>query len=318
MADRLKHICVLKPESNTYHGYKLALLEKELDDFLSLMILCESCNGILREPCLTDTGKYKCKSCLDNENGNLDEIKMKAIAKLSCCCPFKKKGCLWEGTIRQLPEHNESCKYIEINCCYKELGCDTKRRRLEMDSHETESHIKHLKMMSKHISAMKEEIKELQVKINENELKSKRSENFEWRVRGVSEKIENNQKQLSKCFHVELYRLQASIYLCNDEENALSVYIHVCRGEFDKCLDWPLDACITITLVSNISPKRNISFALKTREYESYFSRQFEGKSKGWGFCMAKQELILRGEYSESDEIAVRIEVAIQSKCKQI
>ncbi|KAI6654342.1 TNF receptor-associated factor 4-like isoform X1 [Oopsacas minuta] len=314
----LKQICIHKSTTNSYHGYKPELLEQELDNFLSAMLMCTECDGLLREPCLTDTG-YKCQFCLHKDIGKFDEIKMKAIHKLNCRCALKEKGCEWNGTISELINHSDTCAFMEVACCYKEFGCEIKRKRQDMKIHENDSNVKHIKLVSEHISTMKEEVKIMQEKFIEIEQKTKRGHEVEWRVNGVREKLKNNSTELSKYFYFGFYKFQASMNFKDSKKDALRVFIHVCKGEFDKVIVWPFDGIITLTLVSSKSAKRSISAQIKTAEYKEDFSRQLVGKSKGQGFRMAEEENLLKDEYSGSDEIVIRIFVEIYtSKLTQI
>ena len=313
----LKHICVYNATTNSYHGYKTELLEQELDSFAQTMILCTECRGLLREPCLTDSG-YRCSSCLQKEEGKLDETKIEVIHKLSCHCAMIKKGCGWDGQICQLLDHIDNCAFAEIPCAFKEFGCETKRKRQDMESHEVDSNQKHIKLLSKYISTMKEEMKRMEERIAENSQMIRRTEGLEWRVNGVRGKMKDNFIQLSRYFYVGQYKFQASVNFSDNKTNALRVFIHVCPGEFDGKLDWPFDAIITLILVSSKHAKRSITAQIKTAEYKEEFSRQIEGKSKGRGFRMAEEEYLLKDEFSKSDEIGIRILFEKETKWKEI
>ena len=313
----LKHICVYNATTNSYHGYKTELLDQELDSFAQTMILCTGCRGLLREPCLTDSG-YRCSSCLQGEEGKLDETKIEVIHKLSCHCAMKKKGCEWDGLVCQLLEHIDNCAFAEIPCAFKEFGCETKRKRQDMETHEADSNLKHIKLLSEYISTMKEDMKRMEERIATNEQMIKLTEGLEWRIDCVRRKMKDNFIQLSKYFYVEQYKFQASVNFSDNKLNALRVFIHVCPGEFDGKLNWPFDAVITLILVSSKSAKRSITAQIKTAEYKDDFSRQIESKSTGRGFRMAEEEYLLKDEFSKSDEIIIRIIFEKETKCKEI
>ena len=131
----LSHICVETyqnvPSGCAYGGYRQDLLENTLSPLEKLSVVCSSCEGVMRDPQLTDTG-YRCASCLDGTEGKA-AVKNKAeIEKLKVRCPFRSKTCSWASPIWLLLSHIEKCKLCPVPC---PLGCGATPPRRELIKH---------------------------------------------------------------------------------------------------------------------------------------------------------------------------------------
>ena len=134
----LCHICVeihqnVFPSGLIRGGYRQDLLESSLTPLEKSSVICCSCEGVMREPQFTDRG-YKCRSCLDGEEGRPAAVNQTEINKLRVRCPFRQDGCDWRSTVSLLVSHVEECGLCPISC---PLGCNDIQRK-NMKKHEDE------------------------------------------------------------------------------------------------------------------------------------------------------------------------------------
>ena len=135
----LCHICVethqnRTPSGHTRGGYRQDLLENILTPLERSLIVCCRCEGVLRDPQLTEEG-YKCESCLDGGEGRPATTNKTEIEKLRVVCPFRQQGCDWSGTIGLVVSHVEKCDLCPVSC---PLGCGHSSKRKDLKRHEKE------------------------------------------------------------------------------------------------------------------------------------------------------------------------------------
>ena len=135
----LCHICVeirqnKIPSVHTRGGYRQDLLENILTPLERSLIVCCSCEGVMRDPQLTEEG-YKCSSCLDGRKGKPASVNKTEIEKLRVVCPFRQQGCDWSGTMGLVVAHVEKCDLCPVSCS---LGCGHSSERKYSKRHEKE------------------------------------------------------------------------------------------------------------------------------------------------------------------------------------
>ena len=135
----LCHICVeirqnKIPSVHTRGGYRQDLLENILSPLERPFVVCCSCEGVIRDPQLTEEG-YKCSSCLDGREGKPASVNKTEIEKLRVVCPFRQQGCDWSGTMGLVVAHVEKCDLCPVSCS---LGCGHSSERKYSKRHETE------------------------------------------------------------------------------------------------------------------------------------------------------------------------------------
>ena len=135
----LCHICVethqnIFPSGRTRGGYRQDLLENILTPLERSLIVCCSCEGVMRDPQLTEEG-YKCRSCLEGREGRPATVNKTEIDKLRVVCPFKQEGCSWSSTIGLLVSHVEECDLCLVSC---PLCCGESMKRAYLKKHENE------------------------------------------------------------------------------------------------------------------------------------------------------------------------------------
>ena len=134
--DETPVLCVETTAGN-FGGYKTELLINELLPMVREFFLCYKCKNILREA-LSFKGKLVCSSCLVGEVGpgmKKDRIQhdaRKRVSKLLVHCPFKERGCEWEGELEGITTHIRECSHMVMTC---ELGCQRQFVRREITKH---------------------------------------------------------------------------------------------------------------------------------------------------------------------------------------
>jgi len=122
-------------ESVVSGGYDYECVDVVLD-----ILVCKICHLPSRDPYLsTCCGHVFCKSCLDMTWGSLTGCPMcrstqfnvyenkqvdREVKNLKIFCVNKKKDCEWEGELRDIDQHLESCRFCLIQCtngCGKEV-----------------------------------------------------------------------------------------------------------------------------------------------------------------------------------------------------
>ena len=135
----LAHICVetrqnRNPFRGNNGGYRQDLLEITLTPLETISTICNSCEGVMREPQFSEQG-YNCKSCLGGGEGRPADVITREIDKLRVHCPFREEGCGWSCTIGLLVSHVECCDMCPVPCS---LGCGDTLKRKELKRHEND------------------------------------------------------------------------------------------------------------------------------------------------------------------------------------
>ena len=104
-------------------GYKPDLLLAKMTNVEAEMLVCNLCNGIIWEACITDdTYRTGCKDCLKagGQHARTWEKGRKLVEGLACKCPLDVRGCSWTGHLRELGGHWDEClkrrKECTLNC----------------------------------------------------------------------------------------------------------------------------------------------------------------------------------------------------------
>ncbi|KAI6647907.1 TNF receptor-associated factor 4 [Oopsacas minuta] len=104
-------------------GYRPDLLLAKMTNVEAEMLVCNCCNGITWEACITDElHKTGCRDCLkiSGLNARPWEKGRKLVEGLACKCPLDMRGCAWTGHLRDLGGHWDECfkrrKECTLNC----------------------------------------------------------------------------------------------------------------------------------------------------------------------------------------------------------
>ena len=112
-------------------GFKPELLLAKMTNVEAEMLVCNFCNGILWEACITaEANKTGCRDCLsDQENIPIPwEKGRKLVEGLACRCPLEIRGCGWSGLLRELSAHWNECAKRRMECplnCRQVIAQDT-------------------------------------------------------------------------------------------------------------------------------------------------------------------------------------------------
>ena len=111
-------------------GYRRDFLNQILNTVEEKTLICLSCKGIMREPCVRN-GAITCKACRPSaaveKVNRLNEI----VRDLEIKCPLLRE-CTWEGKLCQSEEHLKECGSFLLGC---RLGCGAVVQRCYFNDH---------------------------------------------------------------------------------------------------------------------------------------------------------------------------------------
>ncbi|KAL9953814.1 hypothetical protein ACROYT_G041280 [Oculina patagonica] len=120
-------------------------------DRLDERLACPICKNIFIEPWQTSCGHRFCRNCLDpllrptclrcpldgeiiSQDGSFrDRCCEREVLDLKCSCRYKKRSCDWNGELRYLKTHEDSCQFGDVQC----LPCDQTVERRHVEQHRT-------------------------------------------------------------------------------------------------------------------------------------------------------------------------------------
>ena len=132
-----RDLCRVRREEGKYGGYKKDILTENLTERDKAVLVCYSCEGIMREPCVSSDGEQYCLCCGDlSSHKHTQNIPVKKIIdSLKCSCPLIERGCKWLGSLEDCENHLDTCCYVHEAC---ELECGVVLIREELRIHEKE------------------------------------------------------------------------------------------------------------------------------------------------------------------------------------
>lgn len=100
----------------------------------------------------------------------------------------------------------------------------------------------------------------------------------------------------------------------------MSLYVCICKGEYDALLQWPFSHKITLTLVDqtkNLQEQRPISYTIKPntcKENYAFLGRPFNDRNASFGAQkFVELEVLNNFEYIVDDTFFIKVEVNIDS-----
>ena len=234
-------------------------------------------------PCCAFTSQSKGIDNLSEECFNLqtDFCIARTINNIQISCPIKEtfglnedSQCYWQGTLKQLKTHLiKDCKILPqaevIQNRLSELeqqitNVSTNISTLEDLTTKITSQQQKIVQLEQQSSQYQQDITELKQQISDiksiTNINNRNYGELIWKIDNYKEKLKEAEdgKQIaiySPSFYSRQggYHLKTKVYLNGDgfgEGSYLSVYIMVCKGEFDNILKWPLDAKFTFTLIN--------------------------------------------------------------------
>ena len=131
-----RELCRVKRENGRYGGYKKDILKENLTEREKALLICETCEGIMREASFSNRGGQVCSCCEVRIMSLAPNVALrKMISSLKCCCPLNDRGCDWLGTLNDCENHLDTCDFANGQCS---LGCGEVLERRKLKAHEIE------------------------------------------------------------------------------------------------------------------------------------------------------------------------------------
>ncbi|KAI6656670.1 TNF receptor-associated factor 3, partial [Oopsacas minuta] len=196
-------------------------------------------------------------------------------------CPYRFYGCREEMERREMDLHEIDFMHIHFRLSMT----DTKQKQIqtsqELDrateritflENENESKTQELskfKHMEEKLDTANTKIENLEKQVSEkdSELKSiievlysytpLPTGQLEWKIKGVKQKIENEENTYSDPFYVGLYKCQGYILWNWLNAGKACVSIHIMKGGYDDKLHWPIRYKYVLILLNHINSNNN-------------------------------------------------------------
>ncbi|XP_020278209.1 TNF receptor-associated factor 6 [Pseudomyrmex gracilis] len=144
-----------------------------------------------------------------------------------------------------------------------------------------------------------------------------------WRLKSFQEKLAAMKKDHLQMFYSPAfytspygYKICARINISSNDENYLSLLLHIMKSDNDDALDWPFNGIIYFVLVHPLNSDENIrEITLSRRDLESFWKPACELNKRSFGYTeFVHVDEVLK--YVCDDEIIFRIEVHPDDKFK--
>ncbi|KAM7539081.1 hypothetical protein Aperf_G00000057470 [Anoplocephala perfoliata] len=217
-----------------------------------------------------------CQFCQEKLEMHNQPVHMESCKRFPIPCP---NGCKRKELPREeLAAHLENeCPLQMNNCPFTEHGCNFRGKRKEIRAHLNEEKVMHIILLRDAVQALHsllelqvQAVRENQTTVKKLQMKLQRCEaffepSFIWRVDGYKEKFEEAQQGrkttlFSSPFYSHRHGYRVCLSICPNGEQRyrgkyLSVFLCICRGEYDALLSWPFSLPVTLKLLDqNIDP----------------------------------------------------------------
>ncbi|KAI3378311.1 hypothetical protein SNEBB_007157 [Seison nebaliae] len=296
-------------------------LEKHLEyDCMKRDIICEFCNETLSSK---------------NEEDHLNKCGNFLLPCPNNCSPK-------EIPRSKMKNHLENeCVKQEIECLFYECGCPFKGLRSQMAKHMKESPGQHLSMACKTVVAQKKMMEEQRVLIEEHRLAfdemTKKvatmdklfGSQFIWKIDDYEQKFQEAKSgKRSTIFSPPFltsrhgYKLALSASLFGDGKakgKYMSLFVCICRGDYDSLLTWPFSYRITFTLIDQSedpASRRNMPYSIKPnicRENQPFLGRPTGERNASFGAqkFIDLDTVRMSNDYVRDDIIYVRVTIDV-------
>uniref|UniRef100_A0A5K3EX78 TNF receptor-associated factor n=1 Tax=Mesocestoides corti TaxID=53468 RepID=A0A5K3EX78_MESCO len=211
-----------------------------------------------------------CQFCQEKIEMHEQSSHMETCKRFPIPCP---NGCKKKELPREeLSAHLETgCTKQTMNCPFTEHGCTFRGKKREVRAHLNAELPLHMLLLREAFQALHnvidlqaQAVRESQATIKKLQLKLQRNESyfepsFIWRIDGYREKVEEAQQGrkttlFSSPFYSHRHGYRVCLSLCPYGEQRyrgkyLSVFVCLCRGEYDALLSWPFSCPITLKLL---------------------------------------------------------------------
>ena len=134
-----RNLCRISLRKEGHGGYKEDFLTENLSKREKTILMCKTCDGLMKDACISNSGESYCSACERNPNSKTKQIPNLAVREminlLKCSCPLSERGCKWLGSLEDCENHLDTCGYVYETC---ELECGVVLRRDELRIHEKE------------------------------------------------------------------------------------------------------------------------------------------------------------------------------------
>ncbi|KAI6658066.1 TNF receptor-associated factor 4-like [Oopsacas minuta] len=239
-------VCVSRQDTG-HGGYKKDLLCQNFSALEESLLLCPSCNGVMRDSSVWE-GKTTCHDCCENTtNSACSVLHRKNINELQVKCPLEEGGCPWSGKLCDIKNHLALCKYLSVECHYAKFGCRFKSVIPgEVARHVTDSMFEHLEMRMNLIELDNAQLRNqnTSIKLQLNALMKKAPiskfveslkmclQGAEWSLKG-HEIMGSKGEIVGPDFYIRGYHLQL---VGQVEDNLVLFRVRRISGEFDSCI----------------------------------------------------------------------------------
>ncbi|CAF0923594.1 unnamed protein product [Adineta steineri] len=265
------------------------------------------------------------------------------IPHLNVCTEFKipcPNQCSTEEYPRgKMQDHLENdCTKQESPCPFNECGCEYRGHRPDIEKHMKEAPGIHLNMAGKTIALQKKLLQLYEERSNEqknwieilarkvNGLEKNYGAQYIWKIDHYSERLQearSNKKTtlFSPPFSTSRhgYRLALSICLCGDGKakgKYVSLFICICRGDYDSLVTWPFSHRVTFTLLDQCEDpdnRRHITYAVKPnvcKENRPFLGRPITDRNASFGAQkFTDLDAMSTLEYIKDDTIYIKVEI---------
>ncbi|EUB55050.1 TNF receptor-associated factor [Echinococcus granulosus] len=217
-----------------------------------------------------------CQFCQEKIEMYNQPTHMEMCKRFPIPCP---NGCRRKELPREeLTAHLEAgCPLQVINCPFSEQGCQFRGRKRQIRAHLADELVLHVLLLRDAVQGFHnlldlqvQAVHESQAAVKKMQMKLQRCEayfepSFVWKIDGYREKFEEAQQGrktslFSNPFYSHRHGYRVCLSICPNGEQRyrgkyLSVFICICRGEYDALLSWPFSYPITLKLLDqNIDP----------------------------------------------------------------
>ncbi|CAF1493960.1 unnamed protein product [Adineta steineri] len=265
------------------------------------------------------------------------------IPHLNICTEFKipcPNQCSDQEFSRgQIQSHlDNECPKQELSCPFNECGCDYRGQRIDIAKHMKESPGVHLNVAGRTITIQKKLLQAFEERISEqkkwiellagkvNALEKTYGAQYIWKIDHYQERLEEartNKKTtlFSPPFLTSRhgYRLALSICLCGDgraKGKYVSLFICLCRGDYDSLLSWPFSHRVTFTLIDqceDVNNRRPIIYTVKPnicKENKPFLGRPVTDRNPSFGAQkFTDLDAMATLEYIKDDTIYIKVDI---------
>ncbi|CAF0912396.1 unnamed protein product [Brachionus calyciflorus] len=259
-------------------------------------------------------------------------------------CPKFLIPCPSNCGIKEIPREKMSnhldneCKKHEISCPFTDSGCTFKSLRGEMPKHLKESPGIHLNLICKTLSNQKKQMELISELVEKQKdqiftLTNKVTTMEKFYGSQIIWKIDHFLEKFNDCKSGKKptifsppfltsrhgYKLALSASLYGDGKakgKFMSLFLCICKGEFDSLLSWPFGHKISLTLLDqcvNIQDRRHVTYTIKPntcRENMPFLGRPTSDRNASFGAQkFVELEVLNSYDYIMDDSIYIKVEV---------